>query len=39
VLGADSGAALATELIAAMGRHRVWDRAPLVTASQVPPAA
>jgi catalase len=39
VLTTDDAAALATELIAAMGLHRVWERAPLVTASQVPPAA
>ncbi|WP_269166042.1 catalase [Modestobacter sp. VKM Ac-2977] len=39
VLTADSAGALAGDLIAAMGKHRVWERAPLVTASQVPPAA
>jgi catalase len=39
VLTADSGAALAAELIAAMGLHKVWDREPLVMASAVPPAA
>jgi catalase len=37
VLSADSGAALAADLLAAMGLHRVWDRADLVTASAVPP--
>jgi catalase len=39
VLSADSGEALAADLIAAMGMHKVWDRAPLVMASAVPPAA
>jgi catalase len=39
VLSADSGAALAADLIAAMGMHKVWERADLVTASAVPPAA
>jgi catalase len=38
VLTADSAPALATELIAAMGMHKVWERADLVTASAVPPA-
>jgi len=39
VLSADSAGALAGDLVAAMGLHRVWERAPLVTASAVPPAA
>jgi catalase len=39
VLTADSAPALATELIAALGLHKVWERADLVTASAVPPAA
>jgi catalase len=39
VLTADSAGSLAGDLIAAMGLHRVWERAPLVNASQVPPAA
>jgi catalase len=26
------------DLVAAMGQHRVWERADLVTASAVPPA-
>ncbi|RBY79543.1 catalase HPII [Geodermatophilus sp. TF02-6] len=38
VLVADDPQALATELLAAMGKHRVWQRADLVTASAVPPA-
>ena len=38
VLTAASAAELAPQLIAAMGRHRVWERADLVTASVVPPA-
>ena len=37
VLGAGSGDALAADLIAAMGLHRVWDRAELVASSAVPP--
>ena len=39
VLTADSGAALAADLIAAMGLHKVWDREALVMESAVPPAA
>jgi catalase len=39
VLTAPSGEALAADLIAAMGLHRVWDRASLVTSGAVPPAA
>jgi len=39
VLTADSAASLAGDLIAAMGLHRVWERAPLVTASAVPPVS
>ena len=34
--GTKSDAALATELIAALGLHRAWDRTPLVAASMVP---
>jgi catalase len=37
VLTADSGKALAADLVAAMGMHKVWERAPLVMASAVPP--
>ncbi|WP_269182041.1 catalase [Modestobacter sp. VKM Ac-2985] len=39
VLSADSGAGLAADLLAAMGQHKVWARAELVTSSAVPPAA
>ncbi|MCW2697358.1 MAG: katE [Modestobacter sp.] len=39
VLIADEAPALATELIAALGLHKVWERADEVTASAVPPAA
>jgi catalase len=39
VLNADSGAALAADLIAAMSLHKVWEREPSVMASAVPPAA
>jgi len=37
VLTAKSGAALAADLIAAMSLHKVWERAPLVMTSAVPP--
>ncbi|MCW2618606.1 MAG: katE [Modestobacter sp.] len=39
VLNADSGAALAADLIAAMSLHKVWEREPSVMASAAPPAA
>jgi catalase len=39
VLTADSGAALAPDLVAAMRMHKVWERADKVSASAVPPAA
>ncbi len=35
--GKKASAKLATGLIAALGLHRAWDRAPLVAASTVPP--
>ncbi|MEU2348143.1 catalase [Modestobacter sp. NPDC049651] len=39
VLTADSGAGLADDLIAALGRHKVWEREQLVMANAVAPAA
>jgi catalase len=36
--GKKASAKLATGLIAALGLHRAWDRAPLVAASMVPPS-
>jgi catalase len=39
VFTADSGAALAPDLVAAMRMHKVWARADKVSASAVPPAA
>jgi catalase len=38
VLVADAPGALAADLVLALGMHRVWDRADLVTAAAVPPA-
>ena len=37
VLTAGSAPELADDLIAALGQHKVWDRASLVTSSAVPP--
>jgi catalase len=40
VLTSDAAAGdLATGLVAALGRHRSWERAPLVASNSVPPAA
>jgi catalase len=39
VLVADTADALAADLVLALGRHRVWDRAEPVARSAVPPAA
>jgi catalase len=39
VFTAETGEALAADLIAAMGLHKVWEREPLVMSSAVPPAA
>jgi catalase len=39
VFTAETSDALAADLIAAMGQHRIWDREPLVMSSAVPPAA
>jgi catalase len=33
------GVKLSSGLVAALGMHRAWDRAPLIAASMVPPAA
>jgi catalase len=38
VVTGKSAKALAAELVTAMGQHKVWERADLVTASAVPPA-
>ena len=35
--GKKANAKLAAATVAALGRHRAWDRAPLVAASAVPP--
>ncbi len=38
VTGRSAGKSLSDALIAAVGLHRAWERAPMVMASQVPPA-
>jgi catalase len=38
ITGDDPGSTFLTELVALLGKHRVWDRAPAVMASAVPPA-
>ncbi|MEN3301690.1 catalase [Pseudonocardia sp.] len=39
VLTGKTAKSVAEELVAALGRHRVWERQDLVTASAVPPAS
>jgi catalase len=38
LVGSTVGKPFIDELVAALGLHRVWDRAPAVMASAVPPA-
>lgn len=39
VIGDEVGKPFTEELVAALGRHRAWDRAELVMSSAVPPSA